>query len=318
MERLLCPQIVIPDRFDRLELLGVKIEHFQQLDLASDAGFIRQVKGYTYVISGPGRWNKNVLAASRGHLKLAVKFGVGVDNFDLPAATRQGIAVANAPGSNALAVAEHTLALLLALVRRIPQTDASVRQGSWQAKISSLAGKTVGLVGFGHIGRQVALLLQNWPVRLLAYDIDPRLELPDHVAKASLVELQAGSDVISLHLPLNENTRNLIDRDFLLGMKKGAYLINTARGGLVDEKALAEALLSGHLAGAALDTFAREPLPVDSPLLGLDNIILTPHCASNTRQAYQSIMACCLDNIIAFKTGQGRSNILNPAYKDYL
>ncbi len=318
MEKLLCPAIVVPDRYEQIEKLGIKIEHLEQLDLASDAGFISQVAGYSYVISGPGRWNENVLTALRGQLKMALKFGVGVDNFDLPAATKLGIAVANAPGSNAPAVAEHSLALLLALVRRIPQTDAALRSGSWQSQGGSLLGKTIGLLGFGQIGRQLARFLECWPVRLLAYDIDPNLALPPYVEKVSLAELQAKSDVISLHLPLNEATQGLIDRQFLAALKKGAWLINTARGGLVDEEALLDALSSGQLAGAGLDTFAQEPLAQDSPLLKLGNLVLTPHCASNSKEAYQSIMTCCLDNIIAYKTGRGQTNILNPAYKDFL
>ncbi|NLO35473.1 MAG: hypothetical protein GX112_03865 [Clostridiaceae bacterium] len=316
---LLSAPVADAARERRLLELGVATVRCGQLRLDSDEAFIGQVHGHAYVVSGPGRWSEAVFSALKGSLRLAVKFGVGVDNFDLAAATRAGIAVANAPGSNAEAVAEHTVALILALLRRIGQAASGIRQGHWQLQCDTLIGKTVGLLGYGQIARQVAAFLGGFPLALLAHDIRPGESGPaQRVVSVGLDELLARSDVISLHLPLTEKTRNMVDAAFLARMKRGAYLVNTARGGLVSEFDLVNALREGQLGGAGLDTFATEPLPLSSPLLGLDNVILTPHCASNTEQAYRSILACCLDNIIAFKTGCGDAHVLNPDYAKHL
>jgi len=320
METVLLSAPVSDDsREKRLLDLGVATVRCEHLTGDSDVSFIGQVRGHTYVVSGSGRWNAAVLSALKGSLRLVVKFGVGVDHIDLDAATRAGIAVANAPGCNAMAVAEHTLALILSLLRGIGQADRKVRQGNWAFQCDTLIGKTVGLLGFGQIARQVASLLAGFPITLLAYDIRPvACDPSQRVVPVGLDELLARSDIVSLHLPLTEKTRNLVDDAFLARMKRGACLVNTARGGLVSEPDLVVALRDGQLGGAGLDTFAAEPLPLSSPLLELDNVILTPHCASNTQQAFRSILACCLDNIIAFKTGCGDAHVLNPDYTAYL
>jgi D-3-phosphoglycerate dehydrogenase len=319
MEKLLCSRFDDPIRLEQLNALGIEVVHLERLPMENDEAFINVVQGHDYVISGPGRWNANVFADLRGSLKMAVKFGVGVDNFDIPAATRAGIAVANAPGSNAEAVAEHAVTLMLAILRRIEQASGQVRQGVWKIRCDTLVEKTVGLYGFGQIARKVAQFLSGFPVTLLTHDVvAPEAGQFPQVQQVSLGELLARSDILSLHVPLNDDTRGQVNADFLARMKKGAYLVNTARGGLVNEPDLVVALQSGQLAGAGLDTFSSEPLPSTSPLLQLDNVILTPHCASNTAQAYRKILACCLDNVIAFKTGQGDAHILNPEYKEYL
>ena len=320
METLLLSAPVADDsREKHLLELGIATVRCEHLTGDSDASFIGQVRGHAYVISGPGRWNAAVLSALKGSLRLAVKFGVGVDHIDLDAATRAGIAIANAPGCNAMAVAEHTVTLILALLRRLGQADAKIRRGHWHHQCDTLIGKTVGLVGFGQIARQVASFLVGFPITLLAYDIRPVENDPSlRVVPVGLDELLARSDIVSLHLPLTETTRNLVDDAFLARMKRGAYLVNTARGGLVNETDLVNALRDGQIGGAGLDTFAVEPLPLSSPLLELDNVILSPHCASNTQQAFRSILACCLDNIITFKTGCGDAHVLNPDYAAYL
>ena len=183
----------------------------------------------------------------------------------------------------------------------------------------SLIGKTVGLFGFGQIARKVATFLCGFPVTLLACDLNwPDTDTLPQVQRVELAELLEKSDVISLHIPLNQDTSAIVDARFLARMKKGACLINTARGGLVSEADLVEALQSGQLGGAGLDTFAAEPLPQSSPLLRLDNVVLTPHCASNTEQAFRQILGCCLDNVIDFRSGQGEAHIQNPDYARFL
>ena len=160
-----------------------------------------------------------------------------------------------------------------------------MREGEWrQLQGRTLSGQTVGIVGFGHVGRDLAQLLSAFSCRVLAHDVAPLADLPPHVKEASLEALLAESEIVSLHTVLNDDTRNLIDRERIATMREGALLINTSRGGLIDEQALFDALTSGHLAGAALDVFSAEP-PLDSPLLGLDQVIATPHVGGSTKEA---------------------------------
>ena len=161
---------------------------------------------------------------------------------------------------------------------------------------STLSDRTVGIIGFGHVGRDLAALLAAFSCRVLAYDITPLTDLPAHVEKASLEALLASSEIVSLHTVLNESTRNLLDRKRLRSMRTGALLINTSRGGLIDEEALFEALSSGHLAGAALDVFSSEP-PVDHPLLRLDEVIVTPHIGGSTQEAVLAMGRAAIDGL---------------------
>jgi D-3-phosphoglycerate dehydrogenase len=226
-------------------------------------------------------------------LRVVGRAGVGVDNIALEEATQRGVLVMNTPGGNATSVAEHMFALLLALARAVPQLNASVHAGRWEkggAAGTELRGKTLGLLGLGRVGTEVARRTRAFEMRVLAYD--PHIGLD--VARESGVELVpladvlAQSDFISLHAALSPATEKMINRETLAQMKPGARLINTARGELVDEAALAEALRSGKLAGAALDVFAVEP-PSGSPLLGLANVIATPHIAGSTREAQEEV-----------------------------
>ena len=226
-------------------------------------------------------------------LRVIGRAGVGVDNIDLDAATRRGILVMNTPGGNATSVAEHTLALLLALARLVPQLNAAIHAGRWEKSGAlgvELRGKTLGLVGFGRVGSEVARRARALELRVLAYDpyISEGVAEEAGVELVPLDELVSRSDFISLHAALSPATENLINAGSIAKMKRGARLINTARGELVDEAALAEALRSGHLAGAALDVFAVEP-PRNSPLLGLPNVIATPHVAGSTEEAQEEV-----------------------------
>jgi phosphoglycerate dehydrogenase-like enzyme len=213
-------------------------------------------------------------------LRVIARLGVGVDSIDLAAATRNGIAVTVTPGANEETVADHTLALMLAVLRRVCELDGDVRSGAWNRTGSFtpwlLSGACVGLVGYGRIGRLVADRLNGFGVRLLV--CDPVAPAEERVERVTLPELLATADVVSLHTPLLPSTRCLIDAAALDAMRPDAILVNTARGGVVDEDALVAALASGRLRGAALDVFSEEP-PVSSALLALRNVVLSPHNA---------------------------------------
>lgn len=226
-------------------------------------------------------------------LRVVGRAGVGVDNIDLDAATRRGVLVMNTPGGNAVSVAEHTLALLLALARSVPQLNAAVHAGRWEKSCAAgveLRGKTLGLVGLGRVGSEVARRARALELRVLAFDpyISANVAGEAGAELVPLDELLARSDFVSLHAALSPATEKLLNRDTIAKMKGGARLINTARGELVDEAALAEALRAGHLAGAAVDVFAAEP-PHGSPLIGLPNVIATPHTAGSTEEAQEEV-----------------------------
>jgi D-3-phosphoglycerate dehydrogenase len=215
-------------------------------------------------------------------LRLLVRYGVGVDGIDLAAATARGIPVVNVPDYGTDEVANHAVALLLALARKLPRLDRQVRAGGWDVfvvqPVHRLAGRTVGIVGCGRIGRAVARKLAGFDVRLLVHD--PYLaELPPGVTPVSLEELLAASDYVTVHCPLTAGTRHLIGRAALARMKPTAVLVNTARGGIVDGAALVEALEAGRLAGAGLDVTEDEPLGPAHALRRLDQVIVTPHAA---------------------------------------
>jgi D-3-phosphoglycerate dehydrogenase len=233
------------------------------------------------------------LMANAARLRVIGRAGVGVDNVDVDAATRRGVMVMNTPGGNAVSVAEHTFALLLALARSVPQANSSIHAGKWEKSSLSgteLRGKTLGLVGLGRVGTEVARRARALEMKVLAYDpfVTPAAAREVEVELVSLDDLFARSDVISMHTSLSPATEKMIDAAAIAKMKKGARIVNCARGELIDEAALAEALKSGQIAGAALDTFAQEP-PKNSPLIGLPNVIATPHIAGSTAEAQEQV-----------------------------
>jgi D-3-phosphoglycerate dehydrogenase len=250
-----------------------------------------------------------------GSLRVISRYGVGVDNIDLEAATSRGIVVTNTPGANTLAVAELTITLMLALARRIPYHDRIVKQGGW-TRISGteMAGRTLGIVGIGRIGREVAKRALGFGIEILYHDpVPPPQEFLASVPATyrSLQDLVAESDFVSLHCPLTDDTRNLIDRSLLGRFKPSAYLVNTARGGLVNEQALYAALAGGALAGAACDVFTDEP-PTDSPLVELDNFIATPHIGSTTVHTALRMGLMASQNALAALRGERPANVVNP------
>lgn len=218
-------------------------------------------------------------------LRVISKVGVGTDMIDSDALERHKVRLVLTPGTNARSVAELVVAFAVSALRNVQQSGHELRQGLWrQAKGRLLSDRTVGLVGFGAVGFEVAELLVGFRCSILAYDTAPPAYVPPHVRLAGLDELLAESDVTSLHVPLTPETRNLIDEAAIARMPAGAVLINTARGGLVDEDALYRALADGHLAATCLDVFAVEP-PEGSPLLELPNVLATPHIGGSTEEA---------------------------------
>jgi D-3-phosphoglycerate dehydrogenase / 2-oxoglutarate reductase len=248
-------------------------------------------------------------------LKVIGRAGVGVDNVDVAAATRRGIVVANAPESTVVSAAEHTIGLLVALSRNIPQAHAALKQGRWERAAYGgieLAGKTLGVLGFGRIGQQVARRAAGLGMRVVSYDpfVTPdrfrelgveRLETPEQV--------YAAADFLTLHLPLTEETRGAIGRDAIGRMRDGVRIVNAARGELVDEEALVDALRSGKLAGAAIDVFSQEPYT--GPLLELDNVVVTPHLAASTEEAQDRAGVIIAEQVAAALEGGLVTNAVN-------
>ena len=257
------------------------------------------------------------LIARADQLRVIGRAGVGVDNVDVAAATRRGILVCNAPQSNIVSAAEHTIALLLAVARNVPQAHAALVEGRWERSRFGgveLDGKTLGVLGFGRIGQLVAARARGLGMRILAYDphvTRERFRELGVASAASVEEVYESSDFITLHLPLTAETHHLISHDALSRMRPGARLINAARGSLVDTDALVDALREGRIEGAALDVFEEEPLPSDSPLLGLANVVVTPHLAASTLEAQDRAGIQVAEQVAAALNGRSVLNALN-------
>lgn len=245
------------------------------------------------------------------YLKLVSIWGTGTDNVDLAAAVQHGVTVTNTPGVSAVSIAEHCLALLLAVARRLPVLDAEVRAGAWpRGRMMELHGKTLGVIGLGAIGRRFATIAQGIGMRVVAWTMHPNPALGFELV--SLEELLSASDVVSVQLRLTEQTRGLIGAGEFARMKPGAILLNTARGPIVDEAALIGALSSGRLAGAGLDVYDLEPLPAGHPLTKLENVALTPHCAGITPEALEAGLRMAIENVYDFLSGTRRNIVAGP------
>ena len=258
------------------------------------------------VIAGVDRFDAGVIESAR-RLRVIARHGVGTDGVDLAAAARQGIVVTNTPGANADAVAELAVGLMLALARHIPRGDRLVRSGGYAAlRGIQLGGRTVGLIGVGQTGSGVARRATALGCTVIGFDPavhDERL-LAMGVTPASQEEVVARADFLSLHVPVTAATRDLVDAELLARMKRGAFLVNTARGELVVEEDLVRALDEGSLAGAALDATRDEPPKADSPLLGRDDVILTPHSGADTEEARAAMAGAALENLLAVLDGR--------------
>lgn len=272
------------------------------------------VKGADGYIAGLDQIDSSVIEAS-DRLQVIARYGVGVDRVDVEAASRKGIVVTNTPGANSAAVAELAIALMLALGRRICLADQATRAGEWPRYSGvGLRGKTVGLVGFGSIGREVASRLKAFGCRIVVTDpcVGPDCADTYAVQLVRLEELLASSDFVSLHASLDSSTSGIVSDTFIKKMKKGAFVVNTARGELMDEEALLDALQRGHLAGAALDCFRKEPPDPDHPLLRLPQVIVTPHTGSHTDEATNAMGWMSLKACLSVLSGEKPDHIVNP------
>jgi glyoxylate reductase len=258
-------------------------------------------------------------AAGKG-LKVISNYAVGFDNIDIPEATRRGIAVGNTPGVLTEATADHSFALLMAAARRVAEGDRHIRAGKWHTWEpmgllgADIHGSTLGLVGFGRIGQAMAKRASGFEMRILFHD--PNFTGNKHEETGALVstldQLLQESDFVSLHVPLTDQTRMLFSRETFNKMKPGAILINTSRGGVVDQGALFEALKNGQLAAAGLDVTDPEPLPMDNPLLTLENLVITPHIASGSRKTRELMAVMAAENLLAGLKGEKLPNCVNP------
>lgn len=273
------------------------------LDSHTLASLLPRVDGY---IAGLDQIDHYALMLT-SRLKVIARYGVGVDAVDLQAARQKGIIVTNTPGANSRSVAELTVGLMLSLARSIPSAASATRSGGWPRLSGiSLQGKVIGLLGFGAIGRTVASLLSGFETTVLAYD---PIVTPEHASElgaalTTLEEIIRRADIVSLHCPLTADTRHMVNAGFLGAMKPGAYLINTARGELVDEPALLAALESGILGGAALDVFASQPPEVDNPLLRHPRLVATPHMGAHTDGATNAMGWMALNDCLAVLRGE--------------
>jgi D-3-phosphoglycerate dehydrogenase len=254
------------------------------------------------------------LIAQLPRLKLIAITGTGYPHIDVAAATARGIPLVNNPAMSSRSVAELTVALMLAVLRRIPQKDRSLRAGEWDQSLGhELFGETLGIMGLGNIGMLVAHFGHAFGMRVIAWGptLTPERASAAGVRHVSLEELLRQADVVSLHLRLSAKTRGVLGREEIRFMKRNAVLVNTARGELTDEQALVEALRSGHIAGAGLDVYCLEPLPADSPLLALDNVVVLPHSGWVTWETARRFAEGAVENIQNWVRGRP-SNVVNP------
>ena len=308
-------KVVIPTRNHK------KIFNDEARQILTDAGFEvvcnetgrklspeeqkEMIKDAFGVIAGTEEYDADMIAGCH-ELKVVSRFGVGTDNFDLKAMKAAGIQVGVIANHNA--VAEFALTLMLSVMKNLPVQDATARRAGWErASTRELTAKTVGILGFGRIGRRVAELLKGFNVTILAYDPYPNPEAAEErgVKLVSFAEVLSQSDIVSLHLPYTEETHHLIDAAAIAKMKDGAYLINTARGPLVDESALADALKSGKLTGAGVDVYEIEPIVSENPLIPLSNTVLTPHVSALTYETnYNGAIICAQSIVNVLKGGK--------------
>ncbi len=293
------PHILIPDNLEKIGLnlltqaQGVTIQAPAKMTRDEVLAVVGDADGM--IIRSGTKANAELLQKAT-KLKAIVRAGVGVDNVDLVKATELGIAVMNTPAGNTVATAEHTMALMLALARHIPKAQISMLEGQWERKAfmgTELRGKTLGIIGFGRVGQAVAKRSLAFEMNVIAYDpyVSKQLAQSLNVTLLPLDDLLAEADYLTLHTVVTPETEHLIDAENIAKMKDGVRLINAARGSLVNEHDLAEAIKSGKITGAALDVYAEEPPQKDNPLIGLSGIIHTPHLGASTLEAQEAVAA---------------------------
>ncbi len=310
--------IVIPDDYPvvmaassayRRFIEKTPVAYYDTLPGTED-GLVERIRDSEIVINirSSTKFTSSVFAAC-SRMKLLSLWGTGTDNVDLVAAARHGVTVTNTPGVSAVSIAEHSLMLALAVARRVVSVHNSVVAGEWpRGQSAQLHGRTLGVIGLGAIGRQFARIGQGVGMRVIAWTMHPNPALGFELV--DLDELLRASDVVSLHLRLSPESIGFIGRAQFEMMKSSAILVNTARGPIVDESSLIEALRTRRIAGAGLDVFDVEPLPPGHPLTKLDNVVLTPHCAGVTPEVLEAGLALAIDNIASFLSGNARNAVL--------
>ncbi|MFP1643777.1 phosphoglycerate dehydrogenase [Pontitalea aquivivens] len=293
----MAPKVLVSDKLSETAVQifrdrGVEVDYMP--DLGKDKDKLLEVIGQYdgLAIRSATKVTEKVLEAAK-NLKVIGRAGIGVDNVDIPAASKKGVIVMNTPFGNSVTTAEHAIALMFAVARELPEASVSTKSGKWEKNRFmgvEVFNKTLGLIGAGNIGSIVADRALGLRMKVMAYDpfLSEERAKAMGVTKVELDELLAKADFITLHVPLTEKTKNILSRENLAKTKKGVRIVNAARGGLIDEEALAELLKSGHVAGAALDVFAVEPA-TDSPLFGLPNVVATPHLGASTTEAQENV-----------------------------
>jgi len=309
------PNIVVPDDYPIVMATSSAYHRFTETTPVkyydtlpgSEAALIERIRDFETVINirSSTKFTAGVFGACP-RMKLLSLWGTGTDNVDLAAAAKHGVTVVNTPGVSAPSIAEHSLMLMLAVARRVIANHNGVLAGQWpRGQAALLHGKTLGVVGLGAIGRRFAKLGEGIGMKVIAWTMHPDPALGFELVE--LDELLRASDVVSLHLRLSDQTKGFLGRERLALMKPGAILVNTARGPIVDEAALIEALRARRIAGAGLDVFDVEPLPAGHPLTKLDNVVLTPHSAGIAPEVLEAGLALAIENIRSFQSGQPRN-----------
>jgi len=317
-ETTMAPRVLIADKLSPLaqkvfDDRGVETDTKTGLDKDELAAIIDQYDGLA--VRSATKVTEKVLANANGRLKVIGRAGIGVDNIDVPTATAKGIIVMNTPFGNSITTAEHAIAMLMALARQIPAADRSTHAGKWEKPRFmgvEASGKTLGIIGCGNIGSIVANRARGLAMKVIAYDpyLTPERAVDLGVEKVELDTLLARSDFITLHTPLTEKTKHIIDMAAIEKMKKGVRIINCARGGLIFEPALADAIQSGRVAGAALDVFEIEPA-TENPLFGLPNVICTPHLGASTSEAQVNVAVQVAEQMSDYLLNGAITNAIN-------
>jgi len=317
--KLLVTHLLFPEAREILESLG-DIDYWREPDAIPRDEFLKRIAGKDGLVCLlTEKVNEETLAAAP-QLRIAATVSVGYDNIDVPACTRHYVVATNTPGVLDDTTADFAFTLMLAVARRLVEADKWLRSGNWsgwqfdQFISTDVWGKTLGIIGFGRIGRDVARRAQGFRMRVIYYNrnrVAPELERELNAEYVPLDRLFAESDFVSLHVPLTPETRHLINADTLKKMKRTAFLINTSRGPVVDEAALAAALKAGTIAGAALDVYEREPL-VNPDLIPLQNVVLAPHLGSSSLETRTKMAVLAAKNVAAFFAGRQPPNALNP------
>ncbi len=314
MPKVLVSDKLSPTAVEIFKQHGVEVDYLP--DVGKDKDKLHEIIGNYdgLAIRSATKVTEKIIKAAK-NLKVVGRAGIGVDNIDIPAATAKGIIVMNTPFGNSITTAEHAISLLLALARQIPEADSSTRASKWEKSRFmgvEVTAKTLGLIGAGNIGSIVADRAQGLKMKVIAFDpfLTPERAQEIGVEKVELDELLVRADFISLHTPLLDATRNIISREAIAKMKEGVRIINCARGGLIDEDALKEALESGHVAGAALDVYASEPAK-NHPIFSAPNVICTPHLGASTSEAQENVALQVAQQISAYLMSGEITNALN-------